>query len=192
MLSKQKANAKKIKGAIKQIYLLSTLEVSSLSSNAPIANCKDQDQSILWKLYMKYRKSLPRNVMLLLDHGGSLSKQQFRIVKAVCKKPFKQNILLSNFNIPVLAKQMISVLNEYDRIGVLAVSDEWSSPYLTDQCLMPNQIPPISDSHTMSPATEHNKYLLNKFVDSLTKGNGKVQFCVMETNMVINLHFRCY
>lgn len=92
--------------------------------------------------------------MLLLDHGGSLSKWQFQIVKAV-------------------AKQMISVLGTNDRVGLVAISDDWSSPYFTDQCVMPNQMPPSSHLCNITYATQHNKNLLNKFIDSISKGNGK-------------------
>lgn len=67
---------------------------------------------------------------------------------------------------------MITVLNKNDKIGVVAISDDWSCPYLNEQCVMPNQIPLTSDSHVISAATHHNKYLLNKFIDSLVKGNG--------------------
>ncbi|KAK4871749.1 hypothetical protein RN001_015873 [Aquatica leii] len=150
---KQKNGVDKLKGATKHMYLLSKWDVLSNSYNS-MYNCNTCDLSLLWKLYIgQNTNSVPRNVMLLLDHGGSLSKRQFQIVKAV-------------------AKQMISVLNDNDRVGVLGISDEWSYPYLTGQCLMPNQIPPASDSHTISPASEYNKYLLNRFIDSLSKGNG--------------------
>lgn len=91
--------------------------------------------------------------MLLLDHGGSLSKWQFYIVKAI-------------------AKQMISVLKPDDRVGLMAVSDDWSAPYVTDQCLAPNQVPTSANLFNISRATSHNKELLVKFVDSLVKGNG--------------------
>ncbi|KAB0801153.1 hypothetical protein PPYR_05507 [Photinus pyralis] len=153
VLRKQLDSVKRLKGAIKQMYLLSRWDVISNAQNS-VYNCNIRDESLLWKLYvLKNADSTPRNVMLLLDHGGSLSKHQFHIVKAV-------------------AKHMISVLNGNDKVGVLGISDEWSYPYITDQCLMPNQIPPASDSHVLSPATDHNKYLLNRFIDSLTKGNG--------------------
>lgn len=145
-------NAKKLEGAIKQFYLLSTSDVESKQS-VPIEDCRVQDRSLLWKTYQGQLVSVPRNIMLLLDHGGSLSKRQFQIVKGI-------------------AKQMILVSGEEDRIGVLAISDEWTSPYLSEQCLMPNLVPPTTDSHVLSRATEHNKLLLNKFIDSLAKGSG--------------------
>ncbi|KAF5272845.1 hypothetical protein FQR65_LT00441 [Abscondita terminalis] len=152
VLYKQWNSVNKLKSAMKHMYLLSKWDVLSNSHNS-MYNCNSCDLSLLWKLYiLQSRSSMPRNVMLLLDHGGSLSKRQFQIVKAV-------------------AKQMISVLDDKDKVGVLGISDEWSYPYLTEQCLMPNQIPPASNSHIISPATEHNKYLLNRFIDALSKGN---------------------
>ncbi|KAF5289595.1 hypothetical protein FQA39_LY15042 [Lamprigera yunnana] len=153
ILEQQRANVDKIKAATKQMYLLSKWDVLSNTQN--VNNyCDNRDLSLIWKSYiLQNSNSVPRNIMLLLDHGGSLSKRQFQIVKAV-------------------AKQIISVLNERDKVGVLGISDEWSYPYLTEQCLMPNQILPVSDSHIISPVSEHNKYLLNRFVNSLSKGNG--------------------
>lgn len=153
MLKKQKANLKTLKESVKQLYFLSSSDVSSKSASE-ISKCENCDQSLLWKNYMSHIKTKRRNVVLLLDHGGSLSKWQFQIVKAV-------------------AKQMIAVLNNDDRIGLLAVSDDWSAPYLSEQCLTPNQVPPSTDLFKVTQATQHNKYLLNKFVDSLVKGSGK-------------------
>lgn len=102
---------------------------------------------------MSHIKSTPRNVMLLLDHGVSLSKWQLEIVKSV-------------------AKQTIKVLNPHDKIGLLAIAEDSTSPYLTEQCFTPNQIPPANDLHTITRATQHNKELLYKFIDTLSKGNG--------------------
>lgn len=142
-----------MKGSIKQFYFLSSFDVKA-ESYAATTNYKNHDQSLLWKNYMSHIKTTPRNVMLLLDHGVSLSKWQINIVKSV-------------------AKQVIKVLNPEDRIGLLAIAEEPSSPYLTDQCLTPNQIPPTaSDLHTITYATQHNKELLYKFIDRLNKGNG--------------------
>lgn len=149
---KQFENFKLLKGSAKQIYLLSSLDVKS-DTTIPITNYINHDQSILWKNYMSHIKSSSRNVMLLLDHGVSLSKWQFEIVKSV-------------------AKQMIEVLNADDKIGLLAIAEDSSAPYLTEQCLTPNQVPPANDLHTITRATQHNKELLYKFIDSLSKGSG--------------------
>lgn len=83
MLTHQKSSAKKLKGVIKQFYLLSTSDVLNKNYNAPITNCMDHNQSRLWKLYIQQMNLARKNVMLILDHGGSLSKHQFSIVKAV-------------------------------------------------------------------------------------------------------------
>lgn len=151
-LSTQLENFKLLKDSIKQMYLLSSFDVTS-DTHVPITNYKNHDQSILWKNYMSRIQSTPRNVMLLLDHGVSLSKWQLEIVKSV-------------------AKQTIKVLNSEDRIGLLAIAEETTTPYLTEQCLTPNQMPPVNDQHTITQATQHNKDLLYKFIDSLSKGNG--------------------
>lgn len=97
-------------------------------------------------------KSKPRNIMLLLDHGISLSNWQFQIVKAV-------------------AKQAIEVLNPYDKIGLLAIAEDSATPYLSERCLTPNQILPSNDLHVITTATRHNKELLYKFIDSLSRGS---------------------
>lgn len=133
------------------MYLLASSDVRSDTSYSH--NYRKHDQSLLWKSYMSRTKSPPRNVMLLLDHGVSLGKWQFEIVKSV-------------------AKQMIEVLNPEDRIGLLAIAEDSSAPFLTDQCLTPNQVPPANDQHAITRATRHNKELLYKFIDSLPKGSG--------------------
>ncbi|XP_025835410.1 uncharacterized protein LOC112906050 [Agrilus planipennis] len=153
-LHEQRENVRKHKESLKQIYFLSTHEIGK-HTKATIFNCKKHDQSTLWKLYMERVKTKPKNVMLLVDHGATLNNHHLDIIKA-------------------MAKQMVSVLDSNHKIGVISISDDWGAPYLTDQCLMPNQIPPFSDfQHIMSPATDNNKYLINKFIDSLRKGNGK-------------------
>lgn len=151
-LSTQSGNFKLLKGFIKQLYLLSSFDVKT-DTYAPITNYKNHDQSLLWNNYMSHIKSTPRNIMLLLDHGVSLSKWQLEIVKSV-------------------AKQMIRVLNPEDKVGLLAIAEDTSAPFLTEQCLTPNQVPPANDLHTITRATQHNKELLYKFIDTLSKGNG--------------------
>lgn len=160
VLKKQKANFKALKESVKQLYFLSSSDVES-KSLSEISKCENCNQSLLWKNYMSHIKRQHRNIVLLLDHGGSLSKWQLQIVKAV-------------------AKQMIAVLNSKDRIGLLAISDDWSAPYLTEQCLTPNQVPPSTDLYKITQATQHNKYLLNKFVDSLEKGSGKCKLIFLQ------------
>lgn len=71
---------------------------------------------------------------------------------------------------------MIEVLNENDRVGVLAISDSWRSPFYTKDCLLPNQIPNVRNLFNISEANEHNKELLYQFIDSLVKGIGKFLF----------------
>lgn len=73
---------KNIKGAIKQYYFLSNYDVTT-ETDVSISRCKKQDHSLLWDVYIQRVKTVPRNIMILLDHGGSLSKQQFKIVKMI-------------------------------------------------------------------------------------------------------------
>lgn len=67
---------------------------------------------------------------------------------------------------------MIEVLNDNDTIKVIAISDTWSSPYLTEHCVMPNQAPRKGELYNITSATTHNKELINMFINSLAKGNG--------------------
>ncbi|GJQ69938.1 hypothetical protein Trydic_g13334 [Trypoxylus dichotomus] len=144
--------SKHIKSAIKQFYFLSNQDVTTIADTS-ISACKCQDHSLFWDVYVSRVITVPRNIMILLDHGGSLSKQQFKTVK-------------------MIAKSIISYLREEDRIGLLALADDFSSPYKTEQCLMPNQAPPVGDPYVISLATKHNKNLLIHFVNSLSKGSG--------------------
>lgn len=52
------------------------------------------------------------------------------------------------------------------------MADDFSSPFRTEQCLMPNQALPVGDPYVISPATKHNKNLLIHFINSLSKGSG--------------------
>lgn len=150
---RQESSLVALKGAVKQFYFLSSHDVSN-ETQSQLSRCDNNDLSLLWKTFMNRVKRRPRNVVLLLDHGGSLSKYQFQIVKA-------------------MARQMLSTLDSNDRIGVLAISEECTAPYVTEQCLTPNQARPAEEFFNITFATEHNKDLLNKFVNSLVKGSGK-------------------
>lgn len=171
VLQKKIENTKVLKGAIKQLYFLSTTDVIR-PENVETSQCHGQDQTLLWKTYLSQIVG-SKNVMLLLDHGGSLSRQQIRIVKA-----FGNSFLFKFFHFVLYfsfftAKQIIEILKENDRVGVLAISDEWSSPYFSKDCVLPNQKPPKGELFNISYATEHNKDILFRFIDYLVKGTGE-------------------
>ncbi|XP_017769692.1 PREDICTED: VWFA and cache domain-containing protein 1 [Nicrophorus vespilloides] len=149
VLKKQKVQNKKLKDAIKQKYFLSNMDVLN-HHNADISNCNYHNHSLLWSTYMSRIKHKHKNILLLLDHGGSLSKQQFKIVNSI-------------------AKQVISVLNDNDNIGLLALSDVYKLPYLLDNCSVHHY---KGETYYISSASKNNKQYLYRFINSLTKGTG--------------------
>ena len=71
----------------------------------------------------------------------------------------------------VLAKRIIESLTEQDKIAVLAISNDWISPQLNEECLMPNQVPPVvSDVPKFTTVDPSKKKLLYKFIDGMYKG----------------------
>lgn len=81
-----------MKGAIKQIYFLSTYDVNR-TDEVNLTQCGGIDQNLLWKTYLSRIKG-KKNVMLLLDHGGSLSRQQLKILKALGKNYIQEDFIL--------------------------------------------------------------------------------------------------
>jgi hypothetical protein len=153
ILKKLKSKMVIMKNGIKQQYFISSTDLESYS-HSPFAMCNEIDHMLLWDSYMTRNNYSPRNIVLLLDHGGSLSKQHFYMVK-------------------LIAKQVVESLNEQDNVAILAISKDWTSPQLSDECLMPNQVPSIvSDVPKFTSATPTRKKILHKFVDGLYKGSG--------------------
>ncbi|RZC40016.1 VWFA and cache domain-containing protein 1 [Asbolus verrucosus] len=145
-------DANKTKG-IKQQYFISSSDVESYPYS-PFTDCNEVDHMLMWNSFMSRNNYSPRNIVLLLDHGGSLSKHHFYIVKSI-------------------AKQVVASLNEKDNIALLAISNDWSSPQLTEECLMPNQVPSIvNDVPKFTSANPTRKKILYKFIDGMYKGNG--------------------
>lgn len=167
----------RLKKHLKHLYFLSSFDVASdlnLSSNnggfgggAP--ECNRHNQSLLWSLYTNYHRSEGRNVLLLLDHGGSLTKQQLRTVKE-------------------LAQQLIEALSPSDRIGVVAIQTDTieAATIPQEQCsasppadsefsdntyYVPSQSSAQSDrleSFHMWPATERHRRGLQHWIGGLT------------------------
>ena len=71
-----------MKSGIKQQYFISS---SDLDSNlySPFVDCGKIDHMLLWNNYMARNNYVPKNVVLLLDHGGSLSRRHFAIVTTI-------------------------------------------------------------------------------------------------------------
>lgn len=50
---------------------------------SPFSECLGHDETIIWKNYMSHQNYFRKNIVLLLDHGGSLSKKQLHISKSI-------------------------------------------------------------------------------------------------------------
>lgn len=70
----------KMKDAIKQQYFISNIDVNNLIYS-PFSGCTGRDDTIIWNNYMSRNNYKRKNIVLLLDRGGSLSKRQFYIVQ---------------------------------------------------------------------------------------------------------------
>lgn len=84
VLRSNKRKMGSIRHAIKQQYIITDIN-NTQTKFSPFSTCKEHDDTLLWKNYIKRNKYTKKNVILLLDHGGSLSKKQLLIVKAIGK-----------------------------------------------------------------------------------------------------------
>lgn len=72
----------KTKNWIRQQYFISSWEMESYP-HSPFKNCHEIDHMLLWKNYLIRNYYSSRNIIILMDHGGSLSKHHLHIVKSV-------------------------------------------------------------------------------------------------------------
>lgn len=83
-LHKNTSLYKPISNAIKQQYLVSERDIRS-NQYSQFSHCIGNDEMIIWKNYMSHQKYVRKNVVLVVDHGGSLSKTQLLIAKSIGK-----------------------------------------------------------------------------------------------------------
>ncbi|EFA13000.2 VWFA and cache domain-containing protein 1 [Tribolium castaneum] len=140
------------KNDTKQQYFISTSDLQCHYS--PFINCERIDHMLLWKNFMSRNNYASKNIVLLLDHGGSLNKRHFAIVLSI-------------------AKQIVENLDEDDKIAILAISNDWSSPLLNEECPVTNQVPSVVDDvPNFTHVTASRKKLLYNFIDGMHKGSG--------------------
>lgn len=82
ILRKHVQKSKILKKAIKHQYFLSMKDLEQ-KGDTEIGQCKEVDHSMIWSNYVGQMQD-KKNIVLLIDHGGSLSRQQFKIVKELC------------------------------------------------------------------------------------------------------------
>ncbi|XP_019765381.2 VWFA and cache domain-containing protein 1 [Dendroctonus ponderosae] len=138
---------KPLSNALKQEYIISEQDLNDLQYSQ-FSECLGHDETIIWKNYMSHQNYLRKNIVLLLDHGGSLSKRQLHISKSI-------------------AKQMLGSLSENDQVALVAVASNWSLP---DRDCSDNQL--LKPSICMKSAKPSYLLKLNNFIDSLAKGSG--------------------
>lgn len=68
--------------ALKQQYFIYEKDVMK-AQYSPFSECTGHDENIVWKNYMSHQHYKRKNVILLLDHGGSLSHRQLQIAKTI-------------------------------------------------------------------------------------------------------------
>ncbi|XP_050314411.1 VWFA and cache domain-containing protein 1 [Anthonomus grandis grandis] len=129
--------------ALKQHYFVSESDIRNIDGSK-FFQCNGRDPLSLWKNYMRYQQYQRKNVVLVLDHGGSLSKQHLQIAKSV-------------------AKEILGCLTNDDRVALIAVASDWSAP--EKEC---------ADSHSelLKEAKPSHLLHLNMFIDSLVRGSG--------------------
>lgn len=154
VLQKMRHNMESIREAVKQQYFITDTDVKS-SSSSPFSWCTSRDDTILWKNYMYRNNYVRKNVILVVDHGGSLSKTQLEIVKTV-------------------SKQLIAELEDDDRIALITIASDWFALANSSNCLLPNQVAQYVTQNlpTLKFAENSHKNTLYTVINSLQRGNG--------------------
>lgn len=73
---------KPISNALKQQYFISERNIRH-KQYSQFSECFGHDEAVIWKNYMSHQKYVRKNIVLVLDHGGSLSKRQLQIAKSI-------------------------------------------------------------------------------------------------------------
>ncbi|XP_030748339.1 VWFA and cache domain-containing protein 1 [Sitophilus oryzae] len=147
ILYEMRRNMTLIPNALKQQYFMSDKDIRNIQYS-PFSQCSDHDENIVWKNYMSHQKYQRKNVILVLDHGGSLSYRQLQIAKTI-------------------AKATLKYLEEHDRVALIAVASDWS--YTQTGCTDEKGIKP---SIFLQDAKAGYLSMLDSFIDSLNRGSG--------------------
>ncbi|CAN8010542.1 unnamed protein product [Ixodes pacificus] len=102
-------------------------------------SCKHVDDLRHRDIYLATIQPYMKHVVIVIDHGNSLSPKQLMTAKAV-------------------GKYVLSTLSHHDKVGLIGLSDEPQFPQ-SDKCL----------SEDMAYATYETKYHFGRFIDALQK-----------------------
>ncbi|KAJ8980589.1 hypothetical protein NQ317_018716 [Molorchus minor] len=122
---------------LKREYFISETEVRR-SIYSPFSVCNECDENIIWNNYMKQHIYQTKTMVLILDIGGSIGNSQMQNIKAVAKK-------------------VISLLSNEDRIALLTIGDNYTS--------FKNDCDKLKRSECISTAICQRA--LNNYVDAL-------------------------
>ncbi|KAG5899705.1 hypothetical protein JTB14_030097 [Gonioctena quinquepunctata] len=135
---------------VKRQYFISDSEVKKLE-HTPFFHCSGCDEKIVWDNYIARNIYQRKNVVLVLDIGGSIKPPIFQVLRAVAKK-------------------MISVLNSNDRIAFITVSSNYS--YLESDC---DKMKDLDITNSMPRLMQANgSYIntLNNYIDAIVSETG--------------------
>ncbi|KAL1492905.1 hypothetical protein ABEB36_011074 [Hypothenemus hampei] len=138
---------KPIANALKQQYFIAERDIRDKQFSG-FSMCCGYDEAIIWKNYMSHQRYTRKNIIIVLDHGGSLSKKQLQVAK-------------------MIAKEILAVLNDEDRVALIGVASDWSFP--EGGCSDTKSFQPYV---TLQNAKSSYLVLLKNFIDSLVRGNG--------------------
>ncbi|XP_064477328.1 VWFA and cache domain-containing protein 1-like [Ornithodoros turicata] len=102
-------------------------------------SCRHIDDLRHRDMYLATVRPYTKHVVIVIDHGNSLSPNQLMLAKAV-------------------GKYVLSVLSHHDKVGLIGLAAEAHIPQ-TDSCLMEG----------MADATYETKYHFGRFIDNLQK-----------------------
>ncbi|XP_028147697.1 VWFA and cache domain-containing protein 1 [Diabrotica virgifera virgifera] len=149
VLEKMKSSLSTMSDGVRRQYFISDFEVQRLH-RTPFLHCTECDEKNIWNNYIERNIYQRKNVILVLDIGGSMSLMQFTLLKAVAKK-------------------MLSVLSENDRITILTVSSSYT--YFERDCnKFYNQN--LDTTPRLKQATAAYVRDLNKYIDAIISDPG--------------------
>ncbi|XP_012946227.1 VWFA and cache domain-containing protein 1 isoform X2 [Aplysia californica] len=109
------------------------------TSTMGVRDCQNIHDTRHRDVFLRTIQPQRKYVVIMMDHGNSLSPTQLKTAKAI-------------------TKHLIASFSDNDRIGVIALSNKPQYPR-SDPCL----------PHTMVPATFETRFYFSKFIDQLEK-----------------------
>ncbi|CAG9855267.1 unnamed protein product [Phyllotreta striolata] len=150
ILDKMKKNLNSMTDGVRRQYFISDIEVKALP-RTPFLQCTECDEKLIWNNYLERNIYLRKNVVLVLDIGGSMSSAQFNLLKLVAKK-------------------MLSALERNDRISVLTVSSNCT--YLEHDCNRLHEQSFNNNVQRLKSATQSYTKNLEKYIDAIISESG--------------------